>query len=124
MFATANPSVGGFDVSVSAIFIRSREIMNRSIRGVLAPVVTPLKLVRCPRSLAPTRVALPSMSLIPSAPFKADLSPDSQRYIAHCKWLLSQICGLAVFGTNSKTELAVFKLRGYRPGRCRFDADS
>ena len=29
----------------------------------------PLKLVRCPRSLAPTLVALPSMSLIPSAPF-------------------------------------------------------
>jgi hypothetical protein len=28
-----------------------------------------LKLVRCPRSLAPTLVALPSMSLIPSAPF-------------------------------------------------------
>ncbi len=45
------------------------------IRGVLAPVVTP---------------------------FKADLSPDSQRFIAHCKWLLSQNCGLAVFGTNSE----------------------
>jgi hypothetical protein len=28
-----------------------------------------LKLVRCPRSLAPTLVALPSMSLIPSALF-------------------------------------------------------
>jgi len=45
------------------------------IRGVLAPVVTP---------------------------FKADLAPDSQRFIAHCKWLLSQNCGLAVFGTNSE----------------------
>ena len=45
------------------------------IRGVLAPVVTP---------------------------FKADLSPDPQRLIAHCKWLLSQNCGLAVFGTNSE----------------------
>jgi dihydrodipicolinate synthase/N-acetylneuraminate lyase len=43
------------------------------------------------------------MSLIPSAPFKADLSADSQRFIAHCKWLLSQQnCGLAVFGTNSE----------------------
>jgi 4-hydroxy-tetrahydrodipicolinate synthase len=45
------------------------------IRGVLAPVVTP---------------------------FKGDLAPDSQRFIAHCKWLLSQNCGLAVFGTNSE----------------------
>ena len=45
------------------------------IRGVLAPVVTP---------------------------FKTDLSPDSQRFIAHCKWLLSQNCGLAIFGTNSE----------------------
>ncbi|HEU5245693.1 MAG TPA: dihydrodipicolinate synthase family protein [Candidatus Udaeobacter sp.] len=49
--------------------------MNQRIRGVLAPVVTP---------------------------FKADLAPDSQRFIAHCKWLLSQNCGLAVFGTNSE----------------------
>src|SRR5436309_3081219 len=49
--------------------------MSERIRGVLAPVVTP---------------------------FKADLSPDSQRLIAHCKWLLSQNCGLAVFGTNSE----------------------
>ena len=48
---------------------------SQRIRGVLAPVVTP---------------------------FKADLSPDSQRFIAHCKWLLSQDCGLAVFGTNSE----------------------
>jgi 4-hydroxy-tetrahydrodipicolinate synthase len=45
------------------------------IRGVLAPVVTP---------------------------FKADLSPDSQRFIAHCKWLVSQKCGLAPFGTTSE----------------------
>jgi 4-hydroxy-tetrahydrodipicolinate synthase len=49
--------------------------MPEPIRGVLAPVVTP---------------------------FKADLSPDSRRFIAHCKWLLSQNCGLAVFGTNSE----------------------
>jgi 4-hydroxy-tetrahydrodipicolinate synthase len=49
--------------------------MSERIRGVLAPVVTP---------------------------FKDDLSPDSQRFIAHCKWLLSQNCGLAVFGTNSE----------------------
>jgi 4-hydroxy-tetrahydrodipicolinate synthase len=49
--------------------------MTQRIRGVLAPVVTP---------------------------FKADLSPDRERLIAHCKWLLSQNCGLAVFGTNSE----------------------
>src|SRR5213080_19777 len=49
--------------------------MSKRIGGVLAPVLTP---------------------------FKADLSPDSQRFIAHCKWLLSQNCGLAVFGTNSE----------------------
>src|SRR5205809_3619174 len=49
--------------------------MSHRIGGVLAPVVTP---------------------------FKADLSPDKERFIAHCKWLLSQNCGLAVFGTNSE----------------------
>jgi len=48
---------------------------GQRIRGVLAPVVTP---------------------------FKADLSPDAERFIRHCKWLLSQNCGLAVFGTNSE----------------------
>jgi 4-hydroxy-tetrahydrodipicolinate synthase len=48
---------------------------SQRIRGVLAPVVTP---------------------------FKADLSPDRQRFIRHCRWLLSQNCGLAVFGTNSE----------------------
>jgi 4-hydroxy-tetrahydrodipicolinate synthase len=48
---------------------------NERIRGVLAPVVTP---------------------------FKADLSPDCERFIQHCQWLLSQNCGLAVFGTNSE----------------------
>ena len=49
--------------------------MTQRIRGVLAPVVTP---------------------------FQADFAPDSQHFIAHCKWLLSQNCGLAVFGTNSE----------------------
>ena len=28
--------------------------------------------------------------------------PDVERFIAHCKWLLSQNCGLAAFGTNSE----------------------
>jgi 4-hydroxy-tetrahydrodipicolinate synthase len=48
---------------------------NQPIRGVLAPVLTP---------------------------FKADLSPDSRRFIEHCQWLVSQDSGLAVFGTNSE----------------------
>jgi 4-hydroxy-tetrahydrodipicolinate synthase len=45
------------------------------ITGVLSPVVTP---------------------------FKADLSPDPDRFVRQCKWLLSQNVGLAVFGTNSE----------------------
>ena len=45
------------------------------IRGVLSPVVTP---------------------------FKHDLSPDSERFVRHCRWLLSQDVGLAAFGTNSE----------------------
>src|SRR5216117_3144963 len=49
--------------------------MTQRIRGVLAPVVTP---------------------------FKADLSPDRERFIRHCQWLLSQKCGLAPFGTTSE----------------------
>jgi 4-hydroxy-tetrahydrodipicolinate synthase len=48
----------------------------KRITGVLAPVVTP---------------------------FKRDLSPDRDRYVRHCKWLLASGCrGLAVFGTNSE----------------------
>jgi len=36
-------------------------------------------------------------------PFKRDLSPDRERYVRHCKWLLANGCrGLAVFGTNSE----------------------
>jgi 4-hydroxy-tetrahydrodipicolinate synthase len=48
---------------------------KQRIRGVLAPVVTP---------------------------FKADLSPDRDRFIKHCQWLISQNCGLAPFGTTSE----------------------
>ncbi len=48
---------------------------NPRIRGVLAPVVTP---------------------------FAAGLAPDPERFVAHCRWLLSQGCKLAVFGTNSE----------------------
>jgi 4-hydroxy-tetrahydrodipicolinate synthase len=46
------------------------------LQGVLAPVVTP---------------------------FKADLAPDGERFVRHCKWLLKSGCsGLAIFGTNSE----------------------
>src|SRR2546428_185534 len=45
------------------------------ITGVLSPVVTP---------------------------FKPDLAPDPERFVRHCRWLLSQNVGLAVFGTNSE----------------------
>jgi 4-hydroxy-tetrahydrodipicolinate synthase len=46
-----------------------------ALSGVLSPVVTP---------------------------FGSDLAPDQKRYIRHCKWLISQNCGLAAFGTNSE----------------------
>ncbi len=36
-------------------------------------------------------------------PFKADLSPDPERYVRHARWLLANGCtGLAAFGTNSE----------------------
>lgn len=45
------------------------------MKGVLSPVVTP---------------------------FDSNLKPDAKRLINHCKWLLSNDVGLAVFGTNSE----------------------
>lgn len=35
-------------------------------------------------------------------PFQSDGSPDTARFIAHCRWLLEQGAGLAPFGTNSE----------------------
>ena len=35
-------------------------------------------------------------------PFRDDLSPDPERLVQHCRWLLSQNIGLAVFGTTSE----------------------
>ena len=49
--------------------------MALRITGVLSPVVTP---------------------------FKSDLSPDTERFVRQCKWLVSNNVGLAVFGTNSE----------------------
>lgn len=47
----------------------------QDLRGVLSPVLTP---------------------------FDADFGPDAGRLIRHCRWLLDQDVGLAVFGTNSE----------------------
>ena len=49
--------------------------MAQRITGVLSPVVTP---------------------------FKADLSPDTERFVRQCRWLVANNVGLAVFGTNSE----------------------
>jgi 4-hydroxy-tetrahydrodipicolinate synthase len=49
--------------------------LTTRIRGVLAPVVTP---------------------------FGADLGPDEQRLLAHCRWLLANGVALAPFGTTSE----------------------
>lgn len=35
-------------------------------------------------------------------PFNADYSPDAGRFVRHCRWLLEQDVGLAIFGTNSE----------------------
>ncbi|MGH8704835.1 MAG: dihydrodipicolinate synthase family protein, partial [Burkholderiales bacterium] len=36
-------------------------------------------------------------------PFRRDLSPDADRFVRHCRWLMRNGCaGLAVFGTNSE----------------------
>jgi 4-hydroxy-tetrahydrodipicolinate synthase len=35
-------------------------------------------------------------------PFHADCTPDAYRFVRHCRWLVGQDVGLAVFGTNSE----------------------
>ncbi|MGZ5848640.1 MAG: dihydrodipicolinate synthase family protein [Ramlibacter sp.] len=35
-------------------------------------------------------------------PFDSDRRPDPDRFVRHCRWLLQQDVGLAVFGTNSE----------------------
>jgi Dihydrodipicolinate synthase/N-acetylneuraminate lyase len=35
-------------------------------------------------------------------PFNADYTPDPDRFARHCRWLVDQDVGLAVFGTNSE----------------------
>jgi 4-hydroxy-tetrahydrodipicolinate synthase len=46
-------------------------------------------------------------------PFKTDLAPDTQAFVRHCQWLVSNDVGLAVFGTNSEANsLSVAERRG------------
>jgi 4-hydroxy-tetrahydrodipicolinate synthase len=49
--------------------------MPARLRGVLAPALTP---------------------------FSQSLEPDVGRFIAHCRWLVDNHAGLAIFGTNSE----------------------
>ncbi len=46
-------------------------------------------------------------------PFNEDYSPDADRFVRHCRWLVDQDVGLAVFGTNSEANsLGVQEKRG------------
>ena len=54
---------------------RSIALNTERLHGALAPVVTP---------------------------YTADLAPDTARLVAHCRWLLDNDTGLAVFGTTSE----------------------
>src|SRR6059058_1774545 len=91
----------------------------RPKRAGTSRAIRPVADVSCARELQPARLPLqmqtmPEMDILsPSQrirgvlapvamPFKADLSPDSERFVAHCRWLLSQNCGLAPFGTTSE----------------------
>ena len=49
--------------------------MTPRLKGALAPVLTP---------------------------FRPDLEPDAPRFVAHCRWLVDNGAGLAIFGTNSE----------------------
>lgn len=55
--------------------MKAEPTMTNRIRGVLAPVLTP---------------------------FDAMLEPDADRFVAHCRWLVENDAGLAIFGTNSE----------------------
>lgn len=46
-------------------------------------------------------------------PFNEDYTPDADRFVRHCRWLVDQDVGLAVFGTNSEANsLGVQEKRG------------
>jgi 4-hydroxy-tetrahydrodipicolinate synthase len=65
-------------------------VASPRIQGILSPVLTP---------------------------FNADGSPDPERFARHCRWLLDQDVGLAVFGTNSEANsLTLAEKRGLLDG--------
>ena len=68
---------------------------DTKMKGVLSPVVTP---------------------------FDRDLKPDAKRLINHCKWLLSNDVGLAVFGTNSEANSLSLAEKRLDTSRAREDA--
>src|SRR5207237_6746804 len=84
-------------------------------RTATAPCTSRIDGTRCPRRIARRRrnrnrerTAMKDAQRITGVlspvvtPFKSDLSPDPERFVRQCKWLLSQNVGLAVFGTNSE----------------------
>jgi 4-hydroxy-tetrahydrodipicolinate synthase len=42
-------------------------------------------------------------------PFNSDRTPDADRFVRHCRWLVEQDVGLAVFGTNSEAASLAMK---------------
>src|SRR5215472_15815986 len=42
-------------------------------------------------------------------PFNQDLTPSPSRFVKHCRWLLKQEVGLAIFGTNSEANSLTVK---------------
>lgn len=42
-------------------------------------------------------------------PFNQDLTPSPSRFVKHCRWLLKQDVGLAIFGTNSEANSLTVK---------------
>jgi 4-hydroxy-tetrahydrodipicolinate synthase len=67
-------STNARDFAVHESGARGRKSSAR-IKGVLSPVVTP---------------------------FRSDYSPDADRFVRQCRWLLNNDVGLAIFGTNSE----------------------
>jgi hypothetical protein len=64
----------GVFVALEASPFQAIHNLGKLAKGYLT-VFYDLKLVRCPRSLDPTLVTLPSMSLIPFDPFSGDDVP-------------------------------------------------
>ena len=74
---------------------------QRAAKGaaIHKPPVSPADSFNLHRQAQAQRARVLAMVLLP---FNADYSPAPDRYVRHCKWLLDQDVGLAVFGTNSE----------------------